>query len=101
MQKPYYAVIFTSKLKVNSPKYKEMAQELEKLAAFQPGYLGIESARNELGITISYWESLNAIKKWKENFLHKAAQQQGKDEFYSWYKVRIAQIEHEYEFENL
>lgn len=100
MQTPYYAVIFTSLLKTSSDTYEKMGLELEELAKEQPGYLGFESVRNHLGISISYWQSLDAIKAWKKDVLHMKAQQQGKTEWYSWYKVRIAKIEHEYEFES-
>lgn len=104
--KPYYAVIFSSKHSENTEGYGDMAQKMELLAKQQKGYLGIESARNSnseaqskgLGITISYWESLDAIKNWKNQADHLFAQQKGKSDWYSWYKVRICKIEREYEF---
>ena len=102
----YYAVIFSSKHSENTAGYADMAQKMELLAKQQKGYLGIESARNSnsaapnagLGITISYWESLDAIKNWKNQTDHLFAQQKGKSDWYSWYKVRICKIEREYEF---
>ena len=98
--KPYYAVIFTSKQKENNEGYSKMAIEMENLAKQQPGYLGIESARNEIGITVSYWESLEAIKKWKQQSDHLIAQQKGREDWYSWYHVRICKVEREYDFNN-
>lgn len=95
---PYYAVIFTSVKDPVSAGYAEMAVEMEKLASQQEGYLGIESARSELGITVSYWESLDAIKNWKANTRHLMAQKQGRDEWYINYKVRICLVERDYEF---
>jgi heme-degrading monooxygenase HmoA len=95
----YYAVIFTSLLTKDNKGYSEMAAKMEELAKEQPGYLGIESAREELGITISYWESLDAIKNWKANLEHLEAQQKGRDRWYHWYKTRICRVEREYEFE--
>ncbi len=95
---PYYAVIFTSTRTEGDKGYVEMAQQMEDLAKKQPGYLGIESARSELGITISYWESLDAIAKWKANTDHVLAQQKGIADWYSWYKVRICLVEREYDF---
>ena len=71
---PYYAVIFTTKRSAIDEGYSEMAQEMLELAKQQPGYLGEESAREELGITVSYWESLEAIKNWKQNTNHLQAQ---------------------------
>ena len=95
---PYYAVIFTSLRTEGDNGYEAMAEEMEQLAQQQPGYLGIESARNELGITISYWASLEAIKNWKANLDHLQAQKKGRTTWYSQYKVRICKVEREYEF---
>lgn len=94
----YYAVIFTSKQKEHIDGYAEMASQMENLAMQQPGYLGIESARNKIGITVSYWESLEAIKNWKQQSDHIIAQQKGRENWYSWYHVRICKVEREYEF---
>ena len=95
---PYYAVIFTSLRTEGDNGYEAMAEEMVQLAQKQPGYLGIESARNELGITVSYWQSLEAIKNWKANLDHLQAQKKGRTTWYSQYKVRICKVEREYEF---
>jgi len=96
--KPYYAVIFTSTQTDTTEGYAEMAQKMEELAAKQKGFLGVDSARNDIGITNSYWESLEDIKKWKQQTDHLMAQQKGKTDWYSWYHVRICKVEREYEF---
>lgn len=96
--KPYYAVIFTSKLTKNDEGYSEMAQKIEDLAKKQNGFLGIESVREDVGITVSYWESLEAIKTWKQNSEHLIAQQKGRKQWYSWYNTRICKVEREYDF---
>ena len=96
--KPYYAVIFTSLRTEGDNGYNEMAKRMEELASVQPGFLGLESAREEVGITVSYWESLGDITDWKSNSDHLFAEQKGKKDWYSWYKVRICLIEREYEF---
>jgi heme-degrading monooxygenase HmoA len=95
----YYAVIFTSikKESADANGYTEMAKQMETLAMQQPGYISHESARNEIGITISYWESLEAIKNWKQQTDHLLAQQMGREKFYSYYKVRICTVDKEYE----
>ena len=77
--KEYYAVIFTSILNDEAAGYSEMAQKMEELAKDQPGYLGIESAREGLGITISYCESEEDITNWKANADHIIAQKTGKE----------------------
>ncbi|MFL1010703.1 antibiotic biosynthesis monooxygenase family protein [Flavisericum labens] len=96
--KPYYAVIFTSTQKENIEGYTEMANKIEALAKEQTGFLGMDTARNEIGITVSYWKTLEAIKNWKAQTDHQLAQQKGQQDWYSWYNVRICKVEHEYEF---
>jgi heme-degrading monooxygenase HmoA len=98
--KPYYAVIFTSIQKENIEGYSEMAKNMEELAKQQLGFLGLDSARNDVGITISYWESLESIKNWKQQSDHLQAQLKGRQEWYGWYNVRICKVEREYEFNN-
>ncbi|MDG1732565.1 MAG: antibiotic biosynthesis monooxygenase [Thalassotalea sp.] len=94
---PYYAVIFTSTLKGQDPSYESVAERMVELAQLEPGFLGIESARNEIGITVSYWRDLASIKQWKSNAEHKIAQQQGKHDWYTSYKVRICLVERDYQ----
>jgi heme-degrading monooxygenase HmoA len=97
---PYYAVIFTSIRTLGDNGYGAMADKMEELAKIQPGFLGMESARNQLGITVSYWENLEAIKQWKNNHEHLIAQDLGKKQWYSNIKTRICKVERDYEFEN-
>jgi heme-degrading monooxygenase HmoA len=97
-QTAYYAVIFTSLRSDVEDGYGDMAIEMEELAKQQEGFLGVESARQDMGITVSYWESLEAIKNWKANFRHLIAQKQGRDKWYVNYKVRICKVERDYEF---
>ncbi len=70
---PYYAVIFTSVRTEGDEGYAAMADTMEELAATQPGYLGMEHARNNIGVSVSYWSSLEDIKNWKQNADHLAA----------------------------
>lgn len=96
--KSYYAVIFTSTLTNNTEGYSEMAEKMGALAKQQEGFLGIDSARDGVGITVSYWESLDAIKVWKQNSEHLIAQQKGRNQWYSWYNTKICRVEREYEY---
>lgn len=94
-----YAVIFTSQRSVaHADEYELMAKKMIELASEQPGFLGVESARNAdgSGITVSYWRTLEDIKNWKQNAEHKTAQQKGRSDFYSSYKVRITKVLREY-----
>jgi heme-degrading monooxygenase HmoA len=101
MQPPYYAVIFTSKRTNIDLDYQEIAQKMVELAQQQEGYLGIESAREEIGITVSYWKSLEAINLWKRNLDHIQAQRNGIANWYESYTVRIALVEREYSFQKV
>jgi len=78
-----------------------MAELMETLTRQQKGFLGIDSAREEIGITVSYWENLEAIQAWKQHSDHLVAQQKGISDWYSWYHIRICKVEREYEFNNL
>ena len=94
----YYAVIFTSELSETTDGYESMAERMVELAQQQEGFLGIESARSGIGITVSYWKDLKSIRQWKQNLEHLAAQSKGRSDWYKNYKVRIALVEHEYDF---
>ncbi|MBP5980270.1 MAG: antibiotic biosynthesis monooxygenase [Halomonas sp.] len=93
---PYYAVIFTSVRTDIDDGYEEMAGRMVALAAEQPGFLGIESARNEVGVTVSYWANLESIRAWKAHAEHKEAQRLGHQQWYQHFKTRIAKIERDY-----
>lgn len=94
---PYYAVIFTSIRTEGDNGYGEAAKQMVELASGQPGFLGFETARQELGISVSYWTSLEAIQSWKENALHRQAQSRAKD-WYRAFRVRVCRVEREYGF---
>jgi heme-degrading monooxygenase HmoA len=93
---PYYAVIFTSTMSDDTKGYEDAANRMVQLAHKQPGFLGIESARESVGITVSYWQDLDAIKNWKANSEHLQAQKQGRDTWYASFKIRICKVERDY-----
>lgn len=93
---PYYAVIFTSHRTDGENGYSEMAQKMVELASKQEGFLGVESAREEVGITVSYWSSVEAIRRWKANVEHREAQRLGHEKWYSSFKVRVSKVERDY-----
>jgi heme-degrading monooxygenase HmoA len=96
-QPPYYAVIFTSMRQDGDQGYAEMARRMVDLAREQPGFLGIESVRDGLGITVSYWASTEAIQAWKANVFHREAQTRAVD-WYAAFRVRVCKVEREYGF---
>jgi heme-degrading monooxygenase HmoA len=96
---PYYAVIFTSVRTEGDNGYSEMSDRMVELACQQDGFLGVESARTEIGITVSYWRDLESIRKWKENIEHSQARKKGREEWYQSFKTRIAKVERDYGFD--
>jgi heme-degrading monooxygenase HmoA len=96
---PYYTVIFTSVRTEGDNGYSEMSDRMVELACQQDGFLGVESARNEIGITVSYWRDLEAIRKWRENIEHSVARKKGREEWYQSFKTRIAKVERDYGFD--
>lgn len=97
-ESPYYAVIFTSLRTEGDNGYGEMAERMVKLASQQPGFLGVESAGESVGITVSYWSDLESIKTWKQNAEHLIAQKQGREAWYKEFKIRISKVERDYGF---
>ncbi len=95
---PYYAVIFTSQRTEGNKGYGEMAEKMVKLASQQPGFLGVESARENIGITVSYWSDMESIKLWKQNTEHALAQKQGKKIWYKQFQIRICKVEKDHGF---
>jgi heme-degrading monooxygenase HmoA len=92
---PYYAVIFSSLRTPGDHGYAQTADEMEALAAEQPGYLGMESVGDDLGaaITVSYWQSEEAIANWRRHADHQAAQKAGREKWYRAYVLRVAKVE--------
>lgn len=98
---PYWAVIFTAIFSGEAEaEYGETAARMVELAGQSPGFLGYESAQGEGGleITVSYWESEDAIREWKRHAEHLAAQMRGREAFYSAYSIRVAKVERAYGF---
>ena len=93
---PYYAVIFTNIQTSELKGYAQMADRMLELAKLQPGYLGFESARDEMGIAVSYWKDKESISNWKQQVDHCLAQKMGREKWYSDYSTRIAKVEREY-----
>jgi len=93
---PYYAVIFSSTRTEGNNGYNETANRMVELAEQQAGFLGAESAREGLGITVSYWTDLESIKQWKANAEHLEAQKKGRSQWYQSFKIRISKVERDY-----
>jgi heme-degrading monooxygenase HmoA len=93
---PFVAVTFTSLRSPDDNGYAETAASMDRLARRQPGFLGVESAREELGITVSYWQNDAAARAWKQVAEHLVAQRRGRDHWYCDYRVRVATVTRDY-----
>jgi heme-degrading monooxygenase HmoA len=96
---PYYAVIFSSLRTEGDNGYSGMSEKMVGLASKQDGFLGMETARDTIGITVSYWRDLDSIKKWRENIEHSEARSKGRSDWYKSFRTRIAKVERDYGFE--
>ncbi len=96
---PYYAVIFTNQRTDFEAGYAEMADKMVEMAKQQPGYIGVESTRDEsgLGITVSYWNDEASLLAWKAVAEHAFAQKMGREKWYDYYITRIAKVERHYD----
>ena len=99
---PYFAVIFTSLRKNDDPQYGITNDELESLAKDIPGFLGTESVREGamgLGISVSYWQTMQAIETWRTHTHHRMAKEKGIKNWYKFYSIRICEVEQDNFFE--
>lgn len=96
---PCYAVIFSATRTENLAGYDEMDKSLTEMARRQPGFMGLESIQQgDRSITISYWQSLEAIQNWKNQAQHQEAQKLGQQRWYANYRIQICRIERAYSF---
>jgi heme-degrading monooxygenase HmoA len=98
---PYYAVIFSSLRTAGDHGYGEAATRMLELAREQPGFLGVESAREDgVGITVSYWRNEADILAWKQQAEHRAVREQGRSTWYSAFHTRVCKVERAYAFQH-
>lgn len=100
---PYWTVIFSSQRSPAELGYAEMAERMMRLASVQPGFLGVESARDEngFGITVSYWDSVEAIAAWRHHAEHMVAQRFGCEAWYQVFSLKVVRVERANDFPNL
>lgn len=93
---PYTAVVFTSVRTDGDQGYDVMSRRMFDLVREQPGFLGVEAAREGVGITVSYWVDAAAAAAWKQVAEHLVAQERGRETWYADYRVRVCTVEREY-----
>ncbi len=89
------AVIFISKLKADAPGYAETARRMVELVKEMPGFLGMESWRDGQGrgVTISWWQSEEDIRRWRDHPAHARARQRGDVEWYADWHIQVCRVE--------
>ncbi|MGZ3710806.1 MAG: antibiotic biosynthesis monooxygenase family protein [Bdellovibrionota bacterium] len=94
----YYAVIFTSQLSPNAAGYEQASEVMLERVSQMPGFLGFDSARGSdgKGITVSYWDSVDALKAWGRDPEHREIQERGRREWYQDFRIRIGLVDEEY-----
>ena len=96
---PYYAAIFSSTGAGAHEGYTEDTETVLELAKKHPGFLGIEAAGDEdLSIAVSYWDSDETIRAFKQIAEHLIIQKRGRETYYKSYMMRIARVERDYDF---
>ncbi|MBN4063660.1 hypothetical protein JYT79_02650, partial [Cardiobacterium sp. AH-315-I02] len=93
-----YAVIFKAEINKIDKAYSAMAIKMRDLAINEYGCIKFNSVtegNNE--IAISYWNTKEQIKKWKQNKEHLKAQELGKNKWYKEYSVEIVEVISQYE----
>lgn len=97
-----YVVIFRSTRSIeHSDLYSDWSEKMEQLVAYEPGYQSHFSFRdNETGegVTVSYFDSEDSVKRWHQNAEHVEAQALGHTHFYEHFRVEVAEIRREYEW---
>ena len=82
--------------------YFALAGELKPVLEKQPGFIAVErfQSLNDSGkyLSISSWESEEAIKNWRKNMAHQQAQNEGKESIFARYRIRVAEIVRDYDF---
>ena len=95
------AVVFVSiRNDADVAGYDQAAMAMDALAAVQPGYRGVDSARQAggMGITISYWADNAAAIAWRDNPEHTAIRERGRALWYDRYSVTVARVERGYDW---
>lgn len=95
------AVIFEAEAKPGQqPHYLELAGELRPLLAEQPGFISIERFQSlsqpEKILSLSFWQDEASVAAWRQRQEHRQAQTAGREEVFSHFRLRVAQVVRDY-----
>ncbi|MBB5986260.1 antibiotic biosynthesis monooxygenase family protein [Sphingobium lignivorans] len=95
------AVIFVSqRTEADEAGYERAGAAMAALAARQPGYLGMDSARGAdgLGITVSYWADEASARAWRAHAEHAATRDVGRARWYDSYRMIATRVTRAYDW---
>lgn len=88
-----YAVIFTAEIRELDEDYQTMATRMRELAQSKYGCVGFTAlTQGNTEVALSYWETLDQIRSWKQDPEHGLAQELGREKWYSSYHVQVIQV---------
>ena len=95
------AVLFEAKANpVHQARYLQLAAELKPLLAGIDGFIDIERFQSLTTdgkiLSLSWWRDEAAVRSWKQNVFHQAAQAEGRESIFTYYRIRVAQVTREY-----
>lgn len=97
---PVHVVIFRSKRRVdNEDLYAEWSQRMEERVRGIEGYIDHVEFRDpetREGVTLAYFDSEEAIARWREDAEHRQSQELGRTHFHEGYTLEVAEVQRRY-----
>lgn len=95
------AVLFEAQAApAHQARYLQLAAELKPLLADIDGFIDIERFQSLTTdgkiLSLSWWRDEEAVRRWKQNVFHQAAQREGREAIFTHYRIRVAQVVREY-----
>ena len=88
-------ILFRSKLTDSAgDDYAHMAAEMDAHARTFPGFVDVKSFTAEDGerLTVVWWQDEETLKAWASDARHRVAQATGRQRWYEYYKMDVAEI---------
>src|SRR5262245_49311906 len=95
-------ILFRSKLTDEAgADYQAMNAEMESLVRQNPGFIDVKSYKSEDGerLTVVWWRDEASLREWREQMRHREAQKTGREKWYEYYKMEVADVVRERAFE--
>ena len=95
------AVLFEVEPNVNGKeRYFEIATELKAHLGAIDGFISIERFQSlsepNRYLSLSFWANEEAVKAWRNQFLHREAQNEGRHNLFKNYRIRVAHVLRDY-----